>query len=233
MPSKDPRIDEYISKSAKFAQPILKHLRKLVHLGCPQVQETMKWSFPHFDYKGIMCSMAAFKNHCSFGFWKATLMTDEKELLNRVGKTDMAHFDKIASLNDLPPDEIIVSYIKEAVRLNEEEVKLPPKKIITDKKELAVPEDLNTAFKKNKKALSTFESFSPSHKKEYIQWITEAKTDATREKRLETAIKWMSEGKGRHWKYERQLGAVSYQLSAFSYQVSGMRFQVSHILYAP
>jgi uncharacterized protein YdeI (YjbR/CyaY-like superfamily) len=204
MPSKDPRIDDYISKSAKFAQPILKHLRKLVHLGCPKVQETMKWSFPHFDYKGIMCSMAAFKNHCSFGFWKATLMIDEKELLNRVGKTDMAHFDKITSLNDLPPDEIIISYIKEAARLNEEEVKLPPKKPSTDKKELAVPEELNTALKKNKKALSTFESFSPSHKKEYIQWISEAKTDATREKRLETAIKWMSEGKGRHWKYERQ-----------------------------
>ncbi len=76
MASKDPRIDAYIAKSADFAQPILKHLRKVVHAGCPKVEETLKWSMPHFDYKGVMCGMAAFKAHCVFGFWKESLIFD-------------------------------------------------------------------------------------------------------------------------------------------------------------
>lgn len=113
----DSRVDEYIEGSAPFAQPILKHLRELVHKACPQVQETMKWSFPHFKYKGILCSMAAFKQHCSFGFWKATIMNDPEQILSLVGKTAMGHFDKITSLKDLPSDQIMIVYIKEAVRL--------------------------------------------------------------------------------------------------------------------
>lgn len=203
MPSTDPRIDAYIHKAAPFAQPILEHVRQLVHKACPEVQETVKWGFPHFEYKGILCSMAAFKQHCSFGFWKATLMKDDKQLLNRVGNTDMGYFDKITSLEDIPADKIILAYIKEAMRLNEEGVKLPVKPKTATKKEVEPPADLMAALKKNKAALKTFESFSPSHKREYIEWITEAKTEATRTKRLETAVEWMAEGKGRHWKYAK------------------------------
>lgn len=200
MPVIDPRIDAYIKKSAPFAQPILHHLRGLVHKVCPDVVETVKWSFPHFEYKGILCSMSAFKQHCSFGFWKATLMKDDEALLKRVGKTDMGYFDKITSLEDLPSDKILAVYIKEAMRLNDEEVKVPvkPKKAASPS---VAPPDLLAALKKNKAAQKTFENFSPSNKKEYIEWITEAKTEATRNKRLETAIEWMAEGKIRHWKY--------------------------------
>lgn len=202
MASTDPRIDAYIKKSAPFAQPILEHLRGLVHKAHPQIEETIKWSFPHFEYKGIVCSMAAFKEHCSFGFFKASLMKDDKDLLKRVGKTEMGHFDKIRSLEDLPSDKVLIAYIREAVRLNEEGIKVPkPKPAAVPKKALDPPTDLLAALKKNKAAQKTFEGFSPSNKREYIEWIVDAKTEATRAKRLETAIEWMAEGKVRNWKY--------------------------------
>jgi uncharacterized protein YdeI (YjbR/CyaY-like superfamily) len=203
MPSKDPRIDAYIKKAAPFAQPIMVHLRELVHKACPEATETVKWGFPHFEYKGILCSMAAFKQHCSFGFWKGSLMKDDKKLLNSVGVTDMSHFDKVTSLKDLPSDKILTAYIKEAVRLNEEGVKLPPKPKLkeAEKKPLETPPQLQAALKRNKAAQIVFEGFSPSHKREYVEWITEAKTEATRDKRIATAVKWLREGKSRHWKY--------------------------------
>ena len=199
----DPSIDVYVQKAAPFAQPILKHLRQLVHKACPEVQETMKWSFPHFDHNGILCSMAAFKQHCSFGFWKASIMKDSENILKLVGKTSMGHFDKITSLKDLPPDKVMIAYIKEAVKLNEDGVKLPARKKKTVEADILVPESLAIALRRNKKAQKTFEQFSPSHKREYIEWITEAKTDATREKRVDTTIEWLVEGRRRNWKYER------------------------------
>lgn len=202
MPSFDPRIDAYIEKSAPFAQPIMEHIRELVHKACPQVEETVKWGFPHFEYKGILCSMAAFKKHCYFGFWKAALMKDEKNVLKVADKHSMGHFDKITSLKDLPADKILISYIKEAMRLNDEDIKTPAKPKAA-KAEPETPAQLTAALKKNKTAQNTFENFSPSHKREYIEWITEAKTDATREKRIATTIEWLAEGKSRHWKYTK------------------------------
>ncbi|MBA2561728.1 MAG: YdeI/OmpD-associated family protein [Chitinophagaceae bacterium] len=202
MSTTDPRIDAYINKATPFAQPILHHIRQLVHKACPQVEETIKWSFPHFDYKGILCSMAAMKQHCSFGFWKASLMADPEKLLNKIGNTSMGSFGKIASINDLPSDKILISYIKEAVRLNEEDVKLPPKER-TAKKDVEVPGYMTSALSKNKKAQSAFDNFSPSHKREYIEWINDAKTEATRNKRIGTMLEWLAEGKSLNWKYQR------------------------------
>ena len=205
MPKTDPRIDAYIKKSADFAKPVLNHLRSLVHKACPGVEETMKWSFPHFEYKGaILCSMASFKQHCAFGFWKASIMKDPEKVLQLMGKTAMGQLDRIESLKDLPADKILIAYIKEAAKLNEDEIKLPQKKKSDDKKELIVPDVLTSALQKNKKARTTFEAFSYSNKKDYVEWITEAKTDATRESRLETAIEWISEGKIRNWKYVKK-----------------------------
>jgi len=204
MKNKDPRIDEYIATSAPFAQPVLNHLRKLIHQACPAVEEKMKWSFPHFDYKGVFCSMASFKEHCAFNFWKAKLIPDPHNLLKENSMRAMGQFGKIKSLNDLPDDKIILQYLIEAMKLNESGIKVtsgrPPEK---EKKELKVPEELIRGLQKNKKALETFEKFTYSHKKEYVQWIAEAKTDVTRKKRVETAIEWMAEGKGRNWKYQR------------------------------
>jgi uncharacterized protein YdeI (YjbR/CyaY-like superfamily) len=202
MSVKDQRVDEYIQRSAEFARPILEHLRSLVHKACPDCEETIKWGFPHFEYKGAICNMAAFKNHCAFGFWKASLLKDSEKLLSLSNKASMGHFNRITTLKDLPPGKTLIAYIKEAVALNEAGVKLPAKSKSEAKKESKMPDDLASALRKNKKAGSVFEKFSPSNKKEYIDWIEDAKTDATREKRIATAVEWIYEGKSRNWKYK-------------------------------
>jgi uncharacterized protein YdeI (YjbR/CyaY-like superfamily) len=201
MPKTDERIDAYIEKSQPFAKPILLHIRELVHQSCPEVEETMKWSFPHFDYKGMMCSMASFKEHCSFGFWKASLMKDEAKLFNIGDRDGMGHFGKILSLADLPVDDVMLAYIREACKLNDDDVKLPPKPKNAPK-ELVVPKELLEALAKNEAAAKTFDAFPYSAKKEYTEWISDAKSDATRDKRLATTIEWLAEGKRRNWKYE-------------------------------
>lgn len=202
MVKKDNRVDLYIAKAKPFAQSILNHLRALVHQACPDVEESIKWSFPNFEYKGIFCSMAAFKEHCSFGFWKASLMKDAEKLKDNQ-QSAMGHAGKIKSLKDLPSDKIVMGWIKEAAKLNEDGIKLPPRKK-TEFKDLDVPDYFLKAVSKNKKALVIFEKFPPSHKKEYVQWITEAKTEDTRNRRRNTAIEWIAEGKGRNWKYEKK-----------------------------
>jgi uncharacterized protein YdeI (YjbR/CyaY-like superfamily) len=199
----DKRVDAYIAKAEPFAQPVLEHLRELVHKACPEVQETMKWSFPHFEYKGLLCSMASFKKHCSFGFWKGAIMKDPKGILSIVGRTSMGNFDRITAIDDLPKEKIMLDYIKQAVRLNEEDVKLRPKKIVKTA-DIKVPDYFTKVLKSNKKAFAAFEAFSNSHRKEYVQWITEAKSDDTRSRRMEQAVEWLSEGKSRNWKYERK-----------------------------
>ncbi|MEO8766371.1 MAG: YdeI/OmpD-associated family protein [Ginsengibacter sp.] len=203
MDNKDKRVDEYISKSAEFAKPVLMHFRALVHEACPGIQETIKWSFPHFDYKGMLCSMASFKQHCAFSFWKSALMKDAKEM---TGKNEhaMGHLGKITSLADLPADKKIITWIKEAVKLNDEQVKLPGRKKSATKKEIEIPEALQKALNKNKVAGKTFNDFNPSHRYEYLEWITEAKTEETRNKRIATTVEWLTEGKSRHWKYVRK-----------------------------
>ena len=205
MAKKEKAIDAYIAKSADFAKPILNHIRELVHAACPEVEEKMKWSFPHFDYKGEMfCSMAAFKEHCAFGFWKAALMKDPVLVENARSESAMGHLGRIGSLKELPSDKKMTAWIKEAMKLNEQGIKLPPRIKPLVKKEMAVPDVMKKALSKNKKASQQFEAASYSYKKEYIMWIEEAKTEETRDKRLATAIEWIAEGKGRNWKYERK-----------------------------
>ena len=203
MATKSKQIDAYVAKSADFAKPILNHLRELVHKTCPDAEEKMKWSFPHFDYKNeMLCSMAAFKQHCSFGFWKAALMKDPVLLETAKSEAAMGHLGKITSLKDLPPDKKIIAWIKEAMKLNDERKKVVKTKPVV-KEELAVPGYFTAAVKKNKRAWATFETLAPSAKKDYVEWVTEAKTEETKNKRLAQSIEWMAEGKRRNWKYER------------------------------
>jgi uncharacterized protein YdeI (YjbR/CyaY-like superfamily) len=195
MAKKDPRIDAYIAKAPEFARPILKHLRAIVREGCPDVEETMKWSMPHFDYKGPLAGMAAFQAHCAFGFWKGSLVVPGS-------REAMGQFGRITKVEDLPKDRVLLGYVKKAVKLNEEGIKVKrvPK---NPKPEIPMPADLAAALKKNAKARATFEGFPPSHKREYLEWITGAKAEATRERRLGTAIEYMSSGKSLNWKYQR------------------------------
>ena len=193
MAKKDPRVDAYISRAQPFARPILKHLRKLVHKACPDVEETIKWRSPFFERKGIICFMASFKAHAVFGFWKGKLL---------FGKEDqgaMGHFGRLMSIKDLPGDKQLIGYIKKAAELNERGVER--KRPARGTQKISVPSDLKAALAKNAKAKKTFEDFSYSHKKEYVQWITDAKRDETRRRRLKTAIQWLAQGKPQNWKY--------------------------------
>jgi uncharacterized protein YdeI (YjbR/CyaY-like superfamily) len=198
MATTDKRVDAYITKAAPFAQPILRELRAIVHEGCPYVVETIKWGFPNFDYKGIMCNMAAFKQHCSFGFWKSSLVVGEED-----NKSADAHgqMGRLTSVKDLPPRKVLLGYVRKATRLNDDGVKVErPKK--APKKDVIVPAYFTAALKKNKKALNVFEGFPPGKRRDYVEWITEAKTDATRERRVQTSVEWIAEGKARNGKYE-------------------------------
>lgn len=200
MKKTSPEFDDHIAAAAPFARPILKKIRALFHEACPQIEETMKWNFPHFEYKGIVARLGAFKKHVSFGFWKGNLLSDKHRLFAGVEKPEMT-WARITDISQLPPDEVLLEYIREAVALNEQGVKVPVAKKRVPKKELKIPDDFARALKKNKKALATFEAFSPSNKREYVEWITDAKQEETRVKRLATAIEWMAEGKPRNWKY--------------------------------
>ena len=198
-----PQIDAYIENSAEFAKPILIKLRSLFHQACPEIEESIKWSSPFFEYKGIVGNMTAFKKHVSYGFWKAGLMSDPAGILERAGNTQMAVL-KAASVDDLPGDSVMIQYIEEAVDLNERGVKVTRTKPASKRQELQIPDDLAAALAENTKARASFAGFSYSKRKDYVEWIAEAKREVTRRKRLATAMEWLAEGKPRNWKYLKE-----------------------------
>lgn len=202
MGQRDPRVDAYIAKSAAFAQPILARVRELVHEACPQVEETIKWGMPAFVHAGgILAGMAAFKQHASFGYWKHALVVGEG--VERVG---MGSYGKMTSLSDLPPKKQLVADIRRAMLLNEQGVKTPgARKAATPKPLPQMPPEFAAALalRKHARAKATFDAFAPSHRREYIEWIGEAKQDETRQRRLAQALEWLAEGKQRNWKYAK------------------------------
>ena len=200
MGTRDPRVDAYIAKSADFAQPILTHLRDVVHAACPDVQETMKWSMPFFDYHGVMCNMAAFKAHATFGFWKGALIAGLAPNSNAGGES-MGNLGRLTSVKDLPSRKVLTGYVKEAMRLNDDGVAVKKPKSAA-KPDAKVPPDLAAALKKNRKAAATFDAFTAGQRREYVDWIVEAKREETRAKRVTQAVEWLAEGKKRNWKYE-------------------------------
>jgi uncharacterized protein YdeI (YjbR/CyaY-like superfamily) len=197
MPAKHPRIDAYIAKSPDFARPILNHIRRLVHAACPDAQETIKWQMPHFEHKGVICGMAAFKQHCALIFWKRALIFGKSSAQDGA----LGQFGRLTSLADLPAEKVLAGYIKKAVELNEAGIKNPLRAKSRASTKVVVPDYFLAALKKNKKALATFEKFSPSHRREYVEWIVDAKREETRAKRLKTAVEWLAKGKPRNWKY--------------------------------
>jgi len=206
----DPRIDAYIARSAEYARPILTHLRAVVHEACPDVEEAMKWSFPNFLYHGMFCSMAAFKEHCAFNFWKGELVLGAK---GRGAEKAMGQFGRLRAISDLPPKKVLAGYLKTAMKLNEEGVKPPwllkrnaakSAKASKPAKPEAIPADLAKALKGNAAARAAFAKFPPSHRREYVQLITGAKREETRRRRLEKAIALIAEGKPQNWKYEKK-----------------------------
>jgi uncharacterized protein YdeI (YjbR/CyaY-like superfamily) len=196
--TRDPRVDDYIERSAEFAQPILRYLRETVHAASPDIDETMKWSFPHFTYRGIVCSMASFKQHCAFGFWKESLVLGGAD---GPREQAMGQFGRIRAISDLPPRDELIGYVREAMRLNEAGITVPRGTARKEERAEDVPESLRHALKENPRAAEHFQRFSPSQRREYIEWVSEAKRPETRARRVATAIEWIAEGKPRNWKY--------------------------------
>jgi len=201
----DERVDAYISKAAPFAQPILQHLRALIHKACPGVTENIKWSRPFFEHHGMLCGIAAFKQHCAFIFWRGSQLSDPYKVLKGEAETGMGHLGNITSLEDLPADKIMLAYIKEAAAINEQGQAPPAKaRVKKDKSELEIPDYLQKALAKNSKAAQNFAAMTYSQQKDYAEWVMEAKTAATRDKRVATTVEWVAEGKTRNWKYEKR-----------------------------
>ncbi len=197
--SRDPRIDAYIAKAAPFAQPILKHLRQLVHAACPEARETIKWGMPSFTYHDkILCGMAAFKAHATFGFWHRGM---EKLMAKEIGKTydAMGLMGRLTRPADLPTDKVLTHYLKTAQKLHDSGA--PARHKPKPKPALPAPADLAAALNENQQAAAAWADFSPSARREYIEWVTEAKRAATRERRLRTTLEWVAAGKPRNWKY--------------------------------
>jgi hypothetical protein len=194
--TKDPRVDAYIAESADFAKPILRHVRKIVHATCPNVEETLKWGAPFFVDGGIVAGMAAFKQHCGIVFW-------HYEPGSWAAKNDQGRGEvgKLKSLVDLPSDAVLKKCIKYAMKQNAAGVK-KSRANSKPKPKLAVPADLTEALEGNSKARTTFEKFPPGKRRDYLEWILDAKQRETRQRRIETAVEWLAEGKSRNWKYE-------------------------------
>jgi uncharacterized protein YdeI (YjbR/CyaY-like superfamily) len=203
----NPKVDAYINKAKPFAQPIMEHLRELVHKGCPAVEETIKWSRPFFEYKGaILGNMSAFKEHCSFGFWGEEIGAVLREA-NALRPDAMGSLGRITTLKDLPPDKQMLAWIRQATAFIDSGNYTSPiaarnKVVKAPKSAPETPTELAVALKKDGKAAAVFAAFSPSCKREYAEWIAEAKRPETRDKRIATAIEWIAEGKQRNWKYQ-------------------------------
>jgi uncharacterized protein YdeI (YjbR/CyaY-like superfamily) len=193
----DPRSDAYIESRQAFAQPILRRIRAAVHAACPDVEETLKWSMPSFVYKGkILAGMAAFKAHATLGFWNGS------ELLDEGARQDgaMGQFGRLTSVDDLPQPAELAKLIEKAMALVDSGAK--PARAVKPKPPFTVPDDLRVALDKAPAAAATFDGFAPSAQRDYVEWVTEAKREETRAKRVAQAVEWMAEGKKRHWKYE-------------------------------
>lgn len=215
-PVTDPRVDAYIERAAPFAQPILRELRERVHRACPDVEETLKWAMPSFTYRGrILCSMAAFKQHATFGFWHGDRVVGGRGTEASPsaapaaggqpdGATAMGQFGRLTALTDLPGKREMAGYVREAMRLIDSGAPARATRASATKAALPVPDDLAAALRGSPMAQATFEAFAPSHRREYVEWIVEAKREDTRQRRIAQAVGWLADGKPRHWKYQKR-----------------------------
>lgn len=198
MGRKDERITAYIQDAPPFARPILRHLRAVVHEACPAVEETLKWKMPSFEYKGLLCGMAAFKQHAVFGFWKGKLIVDTK---GRSVEQAMGQFGCLTSVKDLPAKRVLVGYVKKAMELNEAGTTM--RRAPRAKPALRMPADLKSALEKSRRAEARWDELPPGARRDYLEWVLEAKQPATRARRIATTVEWVAAGKKRNWKYAR------------------------------
>jgi uncharacterized protein YdeI (YjbR/CyaY-like superfamily) len=201
MALRDPRLDAAIHKAQPYAQQIFVRVRDLMHVASPDIEEDIRWGTPTFMYKGsILAGFAAFKAYCALAFWKHKLLAPR---LPAADANALEQCGRMTSIADLPDDRTVTRLIKAAVKLQDDGIKEAPRPKPPKDRTIAVPPYLKTALSKNKKAQTAFKDFSYSHKKEYVEWLADAKTKDTRSRRLATAVGWIAEGKPRNWKYMR------------------------------
>ena len=195
--SRDPRIDAYIAKAQPFARPILEKVRNRVHAVVPDVEEAIKWSMPAYTLGGkIVLITAAFKAHTALNFWRGQELRGEAANANAMGQ-----FGKIGSVDELPPDAELDRLISEVAELAK--AAPAPRKAKHDPKPApGLHPEFAAALAKAPKAKAALDGFPPSAQRDYFEWISEARQDATRQKRIATAVEWLGEGKRRHWKYQ-------------------------------
>jgi len=197
MSNRNPRVEEYIRSAAPFARPVLRHIRGVVHEAAPGIAETLKWGMPHFEQQGIVCGMAAFKEHCAFWFWRGREVAGDAASADREGMG--RQFGRITSISDLPSRSRLLGLVRKAVKLN---ASGPRERVARPKsRPIEMPDAFSAALARNAAAKKAFQAMSPSQRREYAEWIAEAKRDETRERRIGTAIEWISAGKPRNWKY--------------------------------
>jgi uncharacterized protein YdeI (YjbR/CyaY-like superfamily) len=200
MPTTAAQVDAYLAAAPEFARPILARVRRAFHRGCPTVVETIKWGVPHFEYHGLLGGMAAFKAHVGFGFWRSAELDGFEATFGRPGRAS-AMGARIERLADLPKMELLVDFVRRAAALNVAGPKARSKRTSTPQLALKMPSDLAAALERSKAAKRQFEAFPPSHRREYLEWILEAKRPETRARRIQQTIEWLVEGKSRNWKY--------------------------------
>ncbi len=201
MPDDAKKVDAYITAAAPFARPILEKIRRAFHAGCPGIEERIKWGAPAFVKNGIVGGMAAFKRHASFGFWRGKELDDPHGILRRSGTASFMA-ERLTDVSQIPALEVLADYVRRAAALND--APRPRKKAARPKAAPKVPPDLAAALRKNARARTVYEAFSPSHQREYVEWIVEAKREETRARRIATTLEWLTQGRSRNWKYERR-----------------------------
>jgi hypothetical protein len=196
MATTDPRIDAYIAKQGDFARPILTWIRAQMHAASPDIGEAIKWGMPFFTYQDRpLANMAAFKAHASFGFWDRAGMATGKE-----GEA-MGQYGRLTSLADLPPEAEFCALVQAA--LAPIAAGDAPKRVRgAPKPDLPVPDALAQALADDALATATWDGFPPGCRREYSEWIGEAKRPETRDKRVAQTIAQLREGKKMNWKYE-------------------------------
>ena len=201
MSQRYPSVDAYLRKAPAFAQPIIEHLREVVHAACPEVEECIKWNCPFFVYRGPVCAVAAFKAHCRIGFWKADVLRK-----GPAAAAALASLERVTQVSEFPSRAALTALVQGAVKLNEDGVLAEWQKAQQERRKNPVPVKpppaLAAALKKNARARKTWDAFTPSHRRDYVVWIAAAKTDETRDRRVQQTVEWLAEGKTRHWKYQ-------------------------------
>ena len=202
---RDPRVDAYIAKAPPFAVPVLEHIRAAMHAGCPELVETIKWSRPFFELDGrVFAGMSAFKAHCKLILWRRG--SGMEAGTDADGEADMGQFGRIESLADLPSAaalrKLVVATVKDVRAAREAVAEASPAPRRAARPAPSVPDDFAAALRAQRAAKAFFDAFTPSQQHEYVDWIVEAKRDATRAARIAQAVEWIAEGKKRNWKYE-------------------------------